>query len=99
MSPIPTHSRPTTRTDAQPAKATAETSKTRPEVEEDAACRTPGSIARQLDEELDQSFPASDPPSMVRDAPATVCDETTMKPQTEPSGSRKKGGKAARHHH
>lgn len=53
------------------------------------ACRTPDSLARQLDEELDQSFPASDPPSMVRDTPATVCgpEET---PKGEAHGGKKR---------
>lgn len=42
---------------------------------EPAACRTPESVTRQLDEELDQSFPASDPPSMVRDTPTPICSD------------------------
>ncbi|MGE4371472.1 MAG: hypothetical protein AB7E29_01020 [Xanthobacter sp.] len=36
------------------------------------ACLTPAAASQMLDEELDQSFPASDPPSMVR-APHNLC--------------------------
>ncbi|MFG1394167.1 hypothetical protein [Xanthobacter agilis] len=42
------------------------------------ACRTAASIGLQLDAELDQSFPASDPPSILRDPPAPICDEAQV---------------------
>ncbi|MFG1297819.1 hypothetical protein [Xanthobacter variabilis] len=55
------------------------------------ACRTPESVARQLDDELEQSFPASDPPSMVRDTPTPICGEEA-KPQHPRGRHEKKHG-------
>ncbi|MFG1477128.1 hypothetical protein V5F53_00520 [Xanthobacter sp. V4C-4] len=61
-----------------------------------AACRTPEAIGRQLDAELEQSFPASDPPSMVRDTPSTMCGTSAEPPATATAKPRE--GKARRPH-
>jgi len=50
------------------------------------ACQTKDAIGRELDAELDQSFPASDPPSIVRDAPV-ACGEAASK--ATPKAARK----------
>ncbi|WP_454914857.1 hypothetical protein [Xanthobacter sediminis] len=61
-----------------------------PKPADPAACRTAEATSRQLDDELEQSFPASDPPSMVRDAPAEVCGEE--KPQAGKKVAHKEKG-------
>ncbi len=51
--------------------------KTAPEPD---SCLTPAAINDRLDEELDQSFPASDPPSFVRDPP-DMCERKEKSPK------------------
>lgn len=63
---------------------------------EATACRTQDAIGRQLDAELDQSFPASDPPSMLRDAPAAICHDAEPPPAGKTPGGKTPGGKALR---
>lgn len=52
---------------------------------EPESCLTPRAVDDRLDEELEQSFPASDPPSFLRDPPELCAreDEPPENPKKE----------------
>lgn len=65
-----TQTHPKTETPAKPAAGK--------QPEEGESCLTRTAVEDMLDEELEQSFPASDPPSMTR-VPPDVCEKKSGK--------------------
>lgn len=66
------------KTQTQPVTKKPEKPEADPQPKEGDSCQTRAAVEDMLDEELEQSFPASDPPSMTR-VPPDVCEKKDAK--------------------